>query len=103
MIVVSDTTPLISLLKIHRIDLLHSLFGEVQIPKGVFDELTVNQKFPDEAAEILSCDFIKIKSVDENQVSLFQRTTGLDLGESGTCYKRYAETTMGKVVLYSLR
>ena len=29
MIVVSDTTPLISLLKIHRIDLLHNLFDEV--------------------------------------------------------------------------
>ena len=40
MIVVSDTTPLISLLKIHRLDLLQSLFDEVQIPQGVFDELT---------------------------------------------------------------
>ncbi|MCI6892825.1 MAG: DUF3368 domain-containing protein [Treponema sp.] len=29
MIVVSDTTPLISLLKIHRIDLLNNLFGEI--------------------------------------------------------------------------
>ena len=32
MIVVSDTTPLISLLKINRIDLLEKLFGEVLIP-----------------------------------------------------------------------
>ena len=29
MIVVSDTTPLISLLKIHRIDLLHNLLDEI--------------------------------------------------------------------------
>ena len=29
MIVVSDTTPLISLLKINRIDLLEKLFGDV--------------------------------------------------------------------------
>lgn len=82
MIVVSDTTPLISLLKIHRIDLLHSLFDEVQIPQGVFNELTANQNFANEAEEISNCDFIKIKSVDTRQVSLFQRTTGLDLGES---------------------
>ncbi len=41
MIVVSDTTPLISLLKINRIDLLEKLFGDVLIPQAVFDELTV--------------------------------------------------------------
>ena len=40
MIVVSDTTPLISLLKIKRVDLLKELFGEVLIPQAVFDELT---------------------------------------------------------------
>ena len=40
MIVVSDTTPLISLLKIKRVDLLKELFEEVLIPQAVFDELT---------------------------------------------------------------
>ena len=39
MIVVSDTTPLISLLKIKRVDLLKELFGEVLIPQAVFDEV----------------------------------------------------------------
>ena len=38
MIVVSDTTPLISLLKINRIDLLEKLFGDVLIPQAVFDD-----------------------------------------------------------------
>ena len=37
MIVVSDTTPLISLLKINRINLLERLFGEVMIPQAVFN------------------------------------------------------------------
>ena len=32
--------PLISLLKINRIDLLDNLFGEVLIPQAVFNELT---------------------------------------------------------------
>ena len=45
MIVVSDTTPLISLLKINRIDLLEKLFGDVLIPQAVFDELTVNERY----------------------------------------------------------
>lgn len=43
MIVVSDTTPLISLLKIDRIGLLKKLFGQVLIPQAVFDELTVDK------------------------------------------------------------
>mgnify|MGYP007123077859 FL=1 len=38
MIVVSDTTPLISLLKMERLDLLEKLFGQVLIPQAVFDE-----------------------------------------------------------------
>lgn len=45
MIVVSDTTPLISLLKINRLDLLEKLFGTVYIPQGVFNELTENTNF----------------------------------------------------------
>lgn len=32
MIVVSDTTPLISLLKIDRVEILEKLFGEVVLP-----------------------------------------------------------------------
>ena len=43
MIVVSDTTPLISLLKIDRIDLLEKLFGQVLIPQAVFEELTADE------------------------------------------------------------
>ncbi len=45
MIVVSDTTPLISLLTIGKIDLPEKLFGQVLIPGAVFDELTSNEKF----------------------------------------------------------
>ncbi|MCM1143436.1 MAG: DUF3368 domain-containing protein [Blautia sp.] len=49
MIVVSDTTPLISLLKIERLDLLEKLFGQVLIPKAVFDELNADVLLMDEA------------------------------------------------------
>lgn len=42
MIVVSDTTPLITLMKADKLDILHGLFGEVLIPEAVFDELTTN-------------------------------------------------------------
>ncbi len=52
MIVVSDTTPLISLLKIDRIGLLEKLFGQVLIPQAVYDELTTDERFELEADQI---------------------------------------------------
>ena len=52
MIVVSDTTPLISLLKSDRIDILEKLFGKVFIPQAVFNELTVDAHFQLEAEQI---------------------------------------------------
>ena len=52
MIVVSDTTPLISLLKIDRIGLLEKLFGQVLIPQAVFDELTTDERCELEADQI---------------------------------------------------
>ena len=63
MIVVSDTTPLISLLKICKLDLLEKLFGEVLIPQAVFDELTIDARFQSEADQIKKEKFIIVKSV----------------------------------------
>ena len=83
MIVVSDTTPLISLMKIRHLDLLEKYFGEVQIPEAVFHELTANTRFTDEAEQIRNCPFIHIVKVkDYKSVNLLRRATGLDLGES---------------------
>lgn len=87
MIVISDTTPLISLLKIDRLNLLEKMFGTVQIPKGVFAELTDNPKYESEAEIIRNSAFIEVvEEVDENYVSLLRRSTGLDLGESEAIY-----------------
>ena len=64
MIVVSDTTPLISLLKINRLDLLKKLFGDVLIPQAVFDELTSDKRFQVEADQICQKEFIFVKRVN---------------------------------------
>ena len=69
MIVVSDTTPLISLLKIDCIDLLEKLFGQVLIPQAVFAELTADEWFKLEADQIISKQFI-IFSIISGQVIL---------------------------------
>lgn len=83
MIVVADTTPIISLLKVGHLDLLEKYFGAVQIPRAVFDELTSNPRFLEEAEQVRDCPFIHIVKVDDRKtVSLLRRATGLDLGES---------------------
>lgn len=83
MIVVSDTTPLISLLKIEHLDLLKKLFGNVLIPQSVYDELTADERFRMEAELLQQKDFIKVQSVkNAESVSVLKRATGLDQGES---------------------
>lgn len=83
MIVISDTTPLISLLKIKRLDLLEKIFGQVFIPYGVFNELTQNKSYAQEADMIISADFIVTKSVsDKKAVDNLEKITSLDRGES---------------------
>lgn len=83
MIVVSDTTPLISLMKIGHLDLLEKYFGEAHIPEAVFNELTFNSRFADEAKQIEDCAFIHVVKVqDYRSVEILRRATGLDIGES---------------------
>ena len=83
MIVISDTTPLITLMKAGKLDVLHSLFGEVLLPEAVFAVATGNETFRDEADIIRNSEFIKVVQIqNKSQVSFLQRATGLDLGES---------------------
>ena len=83
MIVVADTTPLISLMKAARLDILEPLFKEVLIPQAVYEELTTNSDFQDEANQIKNSDFIKMVTVKEHKaVDVLRRSSGLDLGES---------------------
>ena len=83
MIVVSDTTPLISLMKASRLELLATLFHEVLIPEAVFSELTANPRFQAEADQIRKAPYIKVVSVSEQKaVDVLRRSSGLDLGES---------------------
>ena len=83
MLVVSDTTPIISLMKDNRLGILKELFQEIVIPEAVYNELTSNPKFPEEAEMIEASDFIKTVTLNDRKlIDVFQRATGLDLGES---------------------
>lgn len=98
MIVVSDSTPLISLMKAMKLDILRDLFGEVLIPEAVYDEVTSNDSHKDEAELIVNSDYIRKVNVNNpERVSFLQRATGLDLGESEAII--YADETNADLLL----
>lgn len=83
MIVISDTTPLISLMKIQSLDILEKMYKEIIIPKAVYDELIINMDYQSEIDIIQKWTFFQTKIVKENlSVSLLQKQLKLDLGES---------------------
>ena len=83
MLIVSDTTPIISLIKVNRLDLLKTMFQEVIIPQAVYDELVCNLRFADEADIVKNCGFLKVASIqDTDNIALLRETEKLDAGES---------------------
>lgn len=83
MIVVSDTTPIISLMKAGQLKLLYHLFGVVYIPQAVYRELVVNATYAEEVRLVETCEFLVVEEVNnEKSVTILQNFTGLDAGES---------------------
>jgi len=83
MIIVADTTPLISLMKVGHLNLIHDLFGEILIPEAVYRELVDNTKFLNESKQIMESPYIKKAEVENPKaVELLRRSSGLDAGES---------------------
>ncbi len=82
MIVVSDSSVIISLWRIQRLELLQQLFGEVVIPFAVASEISVHGK---PGSDLLS-EASWIKQVSLSDSTFVQRlmtgTPGLDVGES---------------------
>ena len=72
--IISDSTTLIILSDLKRLDLLSNLFKEVIIPKSVYDEITVKQP-------LVSAPFIRIRKVEESEL-LTTLLSLLDRGES---------------------
>jgi len=82
MIIVSDATPIISLIKIEMLGILGRFYNEILLPKAVFDEVCCNPAFSDEADIIRKCSFIRVETVSNKQSVKILRAAGLDLGES---------------------
>lgn len=83
MIVISDTTPILSLLKAGRLQLLEKMYRTVVVPEAVYDELTGNSDYEEERKEIEKCPFISVEKVHNvESVRILRDVTGLDAGES---------------------
>lgn len=67
MIVVSDTSPIINLAAIRRLELLPALFGKVIIPQKVFEEIVVAGHGLPGAEEIQAAAWVEVQSVRNQQ------------------------------------
>ncbi|MDQ2086073.1 DUF3368 domain-containing protein [Herbivorax sp. ANBcel31] len=83
MLIVSDTTPIISFIKIGELDLLEDMYGEIILPEAVFKELTNNPSMSREAKIVKESSFLKVKKIEnEFAVKLLQKQLNLGAGES---------------------
>lgn len=89
MIVVSDTTPIISLMKAGQLKLLQKLFGVVYIPGAVYRELTENEAFCDEVRMVQECEFLYMEGCIEQM-----KERGIRISEK--LYQKLREH-MGKI------
>ena len=83
MIIISDTTPIISLLKANQLELLQKLYKTVLVPRAVYRELTENPAYIKEAEIIRNVDFLSVVTIENmKSVEVLRSVTGLDEGES---------------------
>ena len=81
MIIVANTTPIISLASIGRLDLLEKLFGKIIIAQAVYDEIKAKRHYA--YYEIDKADFIEIRQIQGYLYKDFLLKE-LDLGEAET-------------------
>jgi predicted nucleic acid-binding protein len=81
MIVVADSSPLIALCRIGRLDLLHDLFGKLIIPDAVWQEVVTSHPGKAGVTEVLAATWIEQQTVkDRPLVHLLRQDLGA--GES---------------------
>ena len=80
MIVVSNTTPIISLASVKRIEILKHLFGEIFVPQAVYEEIKAKEGY---GYKDIDLDFIQVKKV-KGELYKDLLLNQLDLGEAET-------------------
>ena len=78
--VVSNTTPIISLSSVGRLDILRQLFNEIIIPESVYAEIKAKKKY---GYDEIESGFIKVKSI-KGKIYTDLLMSQLDMGEAET-------------------
>lgn len=81
MIVISNSTPLIALSRINKFDLLREYFGEIHIPKEVFNEVVTRGGNLSGAEEVASAEWIKVENTGD-KIAVESLSITLDKGEA---------------------
>ncbi|MEH2364568.1 DUF3368 domain-containing protein [Nostoc sp.] len=81
MIIVSNTSPLSSLAKVDKLSLLENIYGQVNIPQAVYDELTDIRAGEKVNNAIINANWIEIQSVTNKQL-VKKLEFNLDQGEA---------------------
>jgi predicted nucleic acid-binding protein len=81
MIVVSNTSPIINLAAIRRLDLLRQLYGSIAIPESVYHEIAVTDTGEAGSREVQTLDWIETKKA-ANRLQVAALQIELDKGEA---------------------
>lgn len=65
MLVVSNSSPLIALARLSHLDLLQSLYSEIQIPQAVYQEVVQAGKGREGSAAVDSAPWITVQAVQD--------------------------------------
>ena len=84
MTVVSDSSPLITLARIHCFDLLPQLFGRICISTEVYNEVVVYGATLPGAAEVSKSDWTEVRPVRNFDVAAAVAKLGMGAGEIST-------------------
>lgn len=77
---VSDSTPLIHLAKVGRLELLREFFGEIIIPEAVYRECVLEGGDSEDALAIKNAKWIKVEKIPDEKL---KRALMLELDEGG--------------------
>ncbi|MEO8230941.1 MAG: DUF3368 domain-containing protein [Ignavibacteriota bacterium] len=80
-IVIADSSCLIVLSKIKKLDILHTLFGDIFIPTAVYTEVVVNGKEKAGVEDVRNAKWIKVENV-KNKLAVKALQINLGAGES---------------------
>lgn len=80
-VVVSDTSPILNLALVDRLELLAAQFGRVRVPERVRDELLAGEDGVDRILEFLESDVTAVTSVERTALRR-EFVTELDAGEA---------------------